>query len=85
MQRLEEETRANGYIVKERLPKDVSTRKKAVQDLQKVVAVPAMGQSDLEDLQNQVHTFPLLSHHVGFEGGPRILKKGRVFGPLGPP
>ncbi|XP_067669483.1 intraflagellar transport protein 81 homolog isoform X1 [Haliotis asinina] len=54
MQHLEEETRANGYIVKERLPKDISARKKAVQDLQKVVAVPAMGQSDLDDLNNQI-------------------------------
>ena len=55
LQRLEEETRANSYIVKERLPKDIEARKKAVHDLQRVVAEPAMGQSDLDELQNKVY------------------------------
>ena len=54
IERLEEETRANGYIVKEQLPKDIASRRKMIQDLQKVVAVPAMGQSDLDELNNQV-------------------------------
>lgn len=56
IERLEEETRANGYIVKEQLPKDIASHRKMIQDLQKVVAVPAMGQSDLDDLNNQVTT-----------------------------
>ena len=56
IERLEEETRANGYIVKEQLPKDIASRRKMIQDLQKVVAVPAMGQSDLDELNNQVTT-----------------------------
>lgn len=54
LQRLEEETRANSYIVKERLPKDIEARKKTVHDLQRVVAEPAMGQSDLDELQNKI-------------------------------
>lgn len=54
LQRLEEETRANSYIVKERLPKDIESRKKTVADLQRVVAEPAMGQGDLDELQNKV-------------------------------
>ncbi|KAL4220507.1 Intraflagellar transport protein 81 [Mactra antiquata] len=54
LQRLEEESRANSYIVKERLPKDIESKKKTVADLQKVVAEPAMGQADLEVLQNQI-------------------------------
>ena len=54
MVRLEEETRTNQYIVAERLPKEVDTRKKTLLDLQKVVAEPAMGQSDLEKLHQQV-------------------------------
>nr|KAG5694660.1 hypothetical protein BaRGS_003938 [Batillaria attramentaria] len=54
IERLEEETRANGYIVKDQLPKDIASRRKMIQDLQKVVAVPAMGQSDLDELNNQI-------------------------------
>ena len=54
LQRLEEETRANSYIVKERLPKDIESRKKTVVDLQRVVAEPAMGQGDLDELHNKV-------------------------------
>lgn len=52
--KLEEETRANGYIVKDQLPKDVAQRRKMIQNLQKVVSVPAMGHSDLEELNNQI-------------------------------
>ena len=59
LQRLEEETRANSYIVKERLPKDIESRKKTVVDLQRVVAEPAMGQGDLDELHNKVKT-PLI-------------------------
>ena len=54
LQRLEEETRTNKYIVTERLPKDVGSRKKTLQDLQRVVSEPAMGNSDLERLHSQV-------------------------------
>jgi len=54
MQRLQEETRINKYIVMERLPKDVNARRKTLLDLQKVVAEPAMGQSDLESLHQNV-------------------------------
>lgn len=54
LQRLEEESRANSYIVKERLPKDIESKKKAVSDLQRVVAEPAMGQADLEELHNKI-------------------------------
>ncbi|XP_052216960.1 intraflagellar transport protein 81 homolog isoform X2 [Dreissena polymorpha] len=54
LQRLEEETRANSYIVKERLPKDIESKKKTVSDLQRVVAEPAMGQADLEELHKKI-------------------------------
>ncbi|KAH3805178.1 hypothetical protein DPMN_133474 [Dreissena polymorpha] len=51
--RLEEDTRANSYIVKERLPKDIESKRKTVSDLQRVVAEPAMGQADLEELHKK--------------------------------
>ena len=54
LQRLEEETRTNKYIVTERLPKDISGRRKTLQDLQRVVAEPAMGNSDLDQLNSQI-------------------------------
>jgi len=54
LQRLEEETRTNKYIVTERLPKDISGRHKTLQDLQRVVAEPAMGHSDLDQLNSRV-------------------------------
>lgn len=54
LQRLEEETRTNKYIVTERLPKDISGRRKTLQDLQRVVAEPAMGHSDLDQLNTQI-------------------------------
>ncbi|KAK7480473.1 hypothetical protein BaRGS_00028290 [Batillaria attramentaria] len=41
IERLEEETRANGYIVKDQLPKDIASRRKMIQDLQKITALNA--------------------------------------------
>ena len=67
IERLEEETRANGYIVKEQLPKDIASHRKMIQDLQKVVAVPAMGQSDLDELNNQVTTTGNSNSNVGVD------------------
>ncbi|BFZ00683.1 hypothetical protein BsWGS_03721 [Bradybaena similaris] len=52
--KLDEETRTNGYIVKEQLPRDIGNKKKLIQNLQKVVSVPAMGHSDLEELNAQI-------------------------------
>ncbi|XP_064639360.1 intraflagellar transport protein 81 homolog [Lineus longissimus] len=54
LQRLEEEVKTNNYIVTEQLPKQISNRKKAVTDLQKVVSEPAMGQSDLDVLIEKI-------------------------------
>ena len=58
LQRLEEETHTNKYIVTEKLPKEIAQRKKIVVNLQKVVAEPAMGQSDLDRLHEQVQLKP---------------------------
>ena len=54
IQKLEEETRTNSFLVKEQLPKDISQRRKMIQNLQKVVSVPAMGHSDLDELNDKV-------------------------------
>ncbi len=54
IQRLEEENKVNTYMLKDKVPKEISTTRKTTQDLQRVVAEPAMGQSDLEDINQQV-------------------------------
>ncbi|XP_074658114.1 intraflagellar transport protein 81 homolog [Tubulanus polymorphus] len=54
LQRLEEETKTNQYIVQDQLPKQVDGRKKVVQDLQQVVSEPAMGQRDLDEIQDKI-------------------------------
>lgn len=54
IQKLEEETRTNGFIVKEQLPKDITQKKKMIQNLQKVVSVQAMGNDDLIELNSKV-------------------------------
>ena len=46
------------------MPKDIEARKKTVHDLQRVVAEPAMGQSDLDELQNKVKTVVLCYRFV---------------------
>lgn len=56
LQRLDEENRTNTYIVNEKHPRDLTVTKKAVQDLQHVVAEPAMGQSDLDEINNKIKT-----------------------------
>lgn len=59
-------------MLKENMPKEIQTRKKTVQDLQQVVAEPAMGQSDLDDINQKVRKskvaswFPNTVAHFNF-------------------
>lgn len=54
IERLEEQNSSNSYLVETQMPKDMGREKKLVQDLQKVISEPAMGQTDLDKLQAQV-------------------------------
>lgn len=56
LHKLDEETRTNEYMVKEKLPKELAAMKKAVSDLQRVVQEPAMGQSDLDAIHEKIKT-----------------------------
>ena len=57
LQNLEEETRINTYLVKEKVPNEIADKKRAIQELQKVVLEPAMGQSDLDAILLKVVYF----------------------------
>ena len=50
LQKMEEETRVNRYIVTQKLPKEMSSKKKIVESLIKVTNLPAMGQNDITDV-----------------------------------
>uniref|UniRef100_A0A8D0L8M6 Uncharacterized protein n=1 Tax=Sphenodon punctatus TaxID=8508 RepID=A0A8D0L8M6_SPHPU len=49
MKRLEEEIKFSSYLVSEKCPKELESKKQSLYFLQKVVAEPAMGQSDLNE------------------------------------
>lgn len=54
LQRLEEETHVNTYIVKQKLPKEIDTQHKEVEILQHVLSEPAISRGDLEALNSKV-------------------------------
>ena len=54
LQRIEEETRVNEYIVKQKLPKELEAQSKVVDSLQRVIAQPALGQDDIKALKEKI-------------------------------
>lgn len=54
MKKLEEEINFNSYLATEKIPKELESKKKSVYFLQKAIAEPAMGQSDLNVLESKV-------------------------------
>ncbi|XP_029916822.1 intraflagellar transport protein 81 homolog [Myripristis murdjan] len=54
MKRLEEEIKINSYMVSEKLPKELESRIRTDQYLQKVVSEPAMGQAELQELDDKI-------------------------------
>jgi hypothetical protein len=55
IQNLEEESNTNKYMVADVHPKEIAALKKAIQNLQKIVTEPAMGQSDLDVINQKVN------------------------------
>ncbi|KAH0625423.1 hypothetical protein JD844_014920 [Phrynosoma platyrhinos] len=55
MKRLEEETKFNTYLVSEKFPRELEAKKQSLYLLQKVVAEPAMSQSDLNELETKIN------------------------------
>ncbi|KAM4745652.1 intraflagellar transport protein 81 homolog [Anableps anableps] len=54
MKRLEEEIKINSYMVTEKLPKELEGMRRTVQYMQKVASEPAMGQSDLQEMEDKI-------------------------------
>ncbi|XP_037338449.2 intraflagellar transport protein 81 homolog [Pungitius pungitius] len=54
MKRLEEEIKINSYMVSEKLPKELEGMRRTVQYLQKIASEPAMGQADLQELEDKI-------------------------------
>ncbi|XP_043354324.1 intraflagellar transport protein 81 homolog isoform X2 [Dermochelys coriacea] len=55
MKRLEEEIKFNSYLCSEKFPRELETKKQSLYFLQKVVSEPAMGQSDLNELETKIN------------------------------
>lgn len=56
MQKIEEETKVNTYIVMQKLPKEIEAKRKTVENLQKVIDQPALGQDDIASLKENIKT-----------------------------
>ena len=54
LQKIEEETKVNTYIVMQKLPKEIDAKRKMVENLQKVIDQPALGQDDILDLKEKI-------------------------------
>jgi len=67
MKRLEEEIKFNSYMVTEKFPKELESKKKELHFLQKVVSEPAMGHSDLLELESKVSDGLLVRRYVSWD------------------
>ena len=52
--KLEEESNVNTYIVREKLPKEIESKKKIVKNLREVTNQPALGQDDISKLKAKI-------------------------------
>lgn len=54
IKKLDEENKVNMYLCQEKLPKELEGKKKYAHDLQKVANEPAMGHSDIDELNKRI-------------------------------
>ncbi len=54
VQKLEEETNVNTYIVTQKLPKEIASKQKAVESLMRVTELPALGQDDVNEIKEKI-------------------------------
>jgi intraflagellar transport protein 81 len=51
---MEEENKVNSYMCHDKLPKEISLCRKKCVDMEQVLSMPALSESDLDDLQDQI-------------------------------
>lgn len=54
MKKLEEENEVNKYLCEEKIPKEIEAMTAACRNLENVMSVPAMGQSELDEIHDKV-------------------------------
>ncbi|XP_065840482.1 intraflagellar transport protein 81 homolog [Oscarella lobularis] len=54
LRQLEEENKVNSYMCNEKLPKEVDSLKMKCSDMEQVLSMPALSESDLDELQDQI-------------------------------
>ncbi|XP_021936046.1 intraflagellar transport protein 81 homolog [Zootermopsis nevadensis] len=69
LQRLEEETNVNTYIVKQKLPKEIGIRNNDLEILRLVLSEPVMSRGDLDALNSKIHSVnseitQMVEHHL---------------------
>jgi len=52
--KMEEEANVSAYIVREKLPRELESKRKAVEELQRVTGQQALGQDDINALKTKV-------------------------------
>jgi intraflagellar transport protein 81 len=53
LQKMEEETNVNTYIVTQKLPKEIASKKKVVESLMRVTELPALGKEDVSEVKQK--------------------------------
>ncbi|KAK6306536.1 hypothetical protein J4Q44_G00234610 [Coregonus suidteri] len=64
MKRLEEEIKFNSYMVSDKLPKELESKRRMVQYLQNVVSEPDMGQAELGELEDKIRENNIKINHL---------------------
>ena len=54
LQRIEEESKTNKYLVKIQQVKELEEKTKTIEDMQRVVSEPLLGQTEIDELDNKV-------------------------------
>jgi intraflagellar transport protein 81 len=54
LRQMEEENKVNSYMCHDKLPKEISLCRKKCVDMEQVLSMPALSESDLDDLQDQI-------------------------------
>ena len=52
--KIEEENKVYEYMVNDKLPKEIDSKRKIIAELQNVLSLPAIDQNDLQNLQAKV-------------------------------